>query len=261
MILEQNINPILFNLGSLNVHWYGLFFAVGLSLAFFISSWIFKREKFKTEDLESIVLYMFIGLVLGARLGHIIFYDLDYYLSNPLKIFKIWEGGLASHGAAIGLFLAYTLWIFIHKVKFTKYIDAISISIPLAASFVRLGNYFNSEIVGKATDGTWGVVFLQRGESFPRHPSQIYEWALSLAIFIILFYLYKKYYKKTANLFFMFLYILLYFSSRFFVEFFKERQVIPESIPLSMGQILSILPVFIALIYFIGFYPRMKKRS
>lgn len=246
----HDISPILADIGPLSLRWYGLMFVIGLILSFLMMVWIFKREKLSLVDLESVVIYLFVGLVVGARLGHIVFYDISYYLSNPIEIFAIWKGGLASHGAAIGLFIAYTLWVWIHKKKYSLYVDLMVIAFPITSGFVRLGNFFNSEIVGRATDGSWGVVFQQLGEDFPRHPSQLYESGLSFVIFGILLAVYLKWFKKLPPLFMLFLYVFLYFISRFFVEFWKERHVLTYDIPLSMGQWLSIIPIVIALGYF-----------
>ncbi len=247
----HTITPEIFSYGPITVRWYGLLFVIGIILNYLILLWVFKREGHKVADLESIVIYLFIGMVVGARLGHVFFYNAEYFLSNPLEILAIWKGGLASHGAAIGVFLAYIIWLLVHKVKFVKYIDLIVLGMPVTAGFVRIGNFFNSEIVGRPTDGSWGVVFTRLGEEFPRYPSQFYEAGLSFLIFFILMWVYKKFYKKLPPLFIMFLYVLLYFSTRFLVEFWKERHVIAIDSPLSMGQILSIVPVLIALIYFV----------
>lgn len=236
--------------GGLTLGWYGLMFVIGLLLNYFFTRWVFKREKYSVEHLETAVLFLFIGMVVGARLGHVFFYDADFYLSHPAEIFKIWKGGLASHGAAIGLFVFYLLWLKFQKVRFTKYADLLVLGMPITAGFVRIGNFFNSEIVGRATDGTWGVVFKKLGEDFPRHPSQFYEAGLSFGVFFVLFWVYLKFYKKLPPLFILFLYVLLYFSTRFLVEFWKERHVLSYDIPLSMGQWLSIIPVLIALGYF-----------
>lgn len=250
MIFHHNISPIIADIGPLSLRWYGLLFVIGLVLTYLVLRWIFKREKLDVHDLESVALYLFIGMVVGARLGHIVFYDLTYYLENPLEIFMIWKGGLASHGAAIGVLVAYLLRIWIHKKKFTIYSDLLVIGFPITAGFVRMGNFFNSEIVGQATDGKIGVVFERLGEDFPRYPTQLYESALSFGIFVILLVVYLKWFKKLPPLFLLFIYIFLYFSTRFIVEFWKERHVLSYDIPLSMGQWLSILPVLIAIGYF-----------
>jgi prolipoprotein diacylglyceryl transferase len=175
----------------------------------------------------------------------------------------IWHGGLASHGAALGVFLAYLVWVKVHNVKFTEYVDLLVIGMPLTAVFVRIGNFFNSEIIGKPTDGSWGVIFKRLGEDFPRYPTQIYESLLSLLIFIILVLIFLKFYQKIPKLFLVSSYIFLYFASRFVVEFWKERHILAVDFPLSMGQILSILPIIVAIgiiIYIFAIKKRRKER-
>ncbi len=261
MIFTNNIDPIFLTLGPLSIRWYGLFFALGIVVSFFVVNWAFKREKYPLQDLESVALYLFVGLVVGARLGHVFFYNAEYFLSNPAEILMIWKGGLASHGAAIGLLVSYWVWTLVHKVKFSKYTDVLILSIPIVAAFVRLGNYFNSEIVGRPTMKESGVIFERLGEAFPRYPSQLYESGIALVLVFVMLWVYKKFYKKTPPMFMMFLLMLLYFLTRFIVEFWKDRHIMPIDFPLSMGQMLSIVPVLIAMVYFIFFYPRQKKRG
>lgn len=262
MIFTNKLDPILIDFGPLQVHWYGLAYAGGLVLVYLYLQWLFKREKYPLAHLESLAIYLFFGMVIGARLGHVFFYEAEYYLAHPVEILKIWNGGLASHGGAIGVFLAYLIWTYVHKVKFVKYPDVLVMAFPIVAGLIRVGNFFNSEIVGLPTGGDYGVVFAKLGEDFPRHPVQLYESLLSFGIFVVLFILYKKYYSKTKPLFFLSVYLLLYFGGRFFLEFFKDLHgPLPENFPLNMGQLLSILPVVLAVIYFAGFYKRMKKRA
>lgn len=262
----NNINPILLDLGSLQIRWYGLFFATGILLAYLFLYRLFRKNNYPVADLDSLVVYLFVGLVLGARLGHIVFYNLDYYLANPLEVLMIWKGGLASHGAAIGLFLAYWLWSYVKKVPFSKYVSIISMSIPIPAFFVRIGNFFNSEIIGKPTGTDYGVVFAKLGEDFPRHPVQLYEAGYALVIFLVLYAVYKKAYGKKPPMFIFFLFLGLYFAARFIVEYWKKRHILPESFPLSMGQMLSIIPVLLSAAYFLKYYlvksqvfPRVRK--
>jgi phosphatidylglycerol---prolipoprotein diacylglyceryl transferase len=251
MYFVHEISPILFSWGPLEIRWYGLAFALGIALNYAILTWIFKREKYLEKHLDALVVYLFVGLVVGARLGHVLFYEPGFYLSNPMEILKIWRGGLASHGAAIGLLIAYTAFCKRHKVSFKKYLNAIVVPMPLTAAFVRIGNFFNSEIVGKPTDGSVGVEFRKLDEFFPRHPAQLYEAALSLGVFVVLMYLYKTRYKKMAPMYLMFLYLLLYFGGRFVTEFWKDLHgPLPTGFPLSMGQLLSLVPVLIAVAWF-----------
>lgn len=256
----NDLSPILVSLGPVQIRWYGLMFATGIALGYLVILWAFKREKYNVRHLESLAVYLFFGLIIGARLGHIFFYNPGYFLANPVEILKVWHGGLASHGATIGLFVAFYAWVKVHKVKFLKYPDVVTLGIPVVAAFVRIGNFFNSEIVGTSTEKPWGVVFKRLGEDFPRHPAQLYEAILNLVIFVILIAIYKKAYKKTKPLFFMFLYILLYFGGRFVLEFWKDLQGPFENFPLAMGQMLSLIGVLAATIYFIFIFPRLRKR-
>jgi len=257
----HNISPILIEIGPLTIRWYGLIFAIGLLLAYFFIVWIFRREKLNLNHLDIIVLYLFLGLFIGARIGHVFFYEASYYLSDPIEIIKVWRGGLSSHGAALGVFIAYLIWIKIYKVKFSEYADYLVIGFPIVSMFVRIANFFNSEIIGKPTSGRWGVVFQKLGEDFPRHPTQLYEAGLSLLIFTVLFLVYKKYKEKLPTYFILFFYVFLYFITRFIVEFWKARHTIPDSFLLSMGQILSIIPILIAVGYFVYLLKKSLKKG
>ncbi|MBU1151954.1 prolipoprotein diacylglyceryl transferase [Patescibacteria group bacterium] len=259
MIFVNNFDPVLLEFGSLQVRWYGLCFVVGLSLGYLVIRWAFKKEGLKMEDLESVAFYLFVGLIVGARLGHVLFYDFNYFWRHPLEILMIWNGGLASHGAAIGLLIAYLLWLKIHKKKFVQYIDALVLGFPLVAGFVRIGNFFNSEIVGYKTGGDYGVVFARLGEDFARHPAQLYESLLSFTIFAVMIFVYVNYRDRLKPLFFVFLYMGLYFGGRFFLEYTKDLHVFSSDFPLSMGQVLSILPVLLTVGYAI-YYPKISKR-
>lgn len=250
-LIYWDVNPEIFKLGPFSIRWYGLLFALGFIIGFQIMSYIFRKEKRNEEDLNDLLWYMILGTVVGARLGHCLFYNPSYYLSNPLEILQVWKGGLASHGAAIGILTA--IYLFTKKYKeysFFWLMDRLVITVALGGSFIRLGNLFNSEIIGVATGSDWGFVFTHV-DSLPRHPAQLYESIAYLIVFIFLFSYYKK---KEGNfkeglLFGYFL--ILVFTFRFFVEFVKENQTyFEEGMILNMGQILSI-PFVIAGIYFV----------
>ncbi len=261
MIFTHTISPILAEIGPVELRWYGLLFATGIALNYLMLSWIFKREKYSRKLLDSLIIWLFFGLVLGARFGHILFYELGYYLENPLQILYVWRGGLASHGAAIGLLISYLGWCWKYKIKFSKYVNAIVIPMPLTAGFVRLGNFLNSEIVGYPTEGDYGVIFSRLGEDFARHPVQLYSMLMNWLVFVIMLFIYKKMFKKMPPLSMMFLYILLYFIGRFTVEFWKDLHgPLPENFPISMGQLLSVIPVILAMAYF-AFWFREKKQD
>jgi len=202
---------------------------------------IFRNENLSQEVLDRLTVYMAIGVVAGARLGHCLFYEPSYYLSNPVEILKIWKGGLASHGAAIGILIA--LWLFVRKEKkdYTWIIDRIAIVVALSGFLIRMGNLMNSEIYGVETNLPWGFVFLRNGETAPKHPTQIYE---GLAYLLIFFLLHRLYWRKKGEHIqglLISLLMILVFTARFFIEFLKEDQVAFEStMKLNMGQLLSI---------------------
>ncbi len=231
--------------------WYGILFALGFVVGYNLMLKMFKREGKPEEWMDSLLIYTMLGTVLGARLGHVFFYDWAYYSQHPAEILMTWKGGLASHGAAIGIISAMYLWSrFVSKKSMWWILDRVVITVALAGSFIRMGNFLNSEIIGKATDLPWAVIF-QRVDLVPRHPSQIYE---SLAYLVIFLFLYRSYWRQNKGayegyLFGMFL--ILVFGFRFVVEFSKEIQVAFEAgLPLNMGQLLSI-PLVLVGVYFV----------
>lgn len=246
-----NIDPILIKLGPIQVHWYGLIFALGLLGAYSIAEYIFKREDQDRKLLEPLFLYIVIGLLVGARLAHVLFYDPDYYFDHPAEIIKIWHGGLASHGGFIGLIVG--LWLFSKRYKFELLwlLSRATIPAMLVAATIRVGNFFNSEIVGKATDGSWGVIF-SRIDSTPRHPVVLYESISYLTIFALLFWLYKKLDREKFTNIALGLTFILGFSARFMLEYFKTAQSeFATTLPVTMGQLLSVPFIFIGIILLI----------
>ncbi len=258
-MIINDINPILFNIHPITIRWYGLFLGFGVIISILLIENIFRQKKLPTQDAYSLSLWMIIGGLLGARLGHVFFYNWEYFSQNLIEIIFINHGGLASHGMAIGILVSLLLFKIIKKKKLGQYLDLIIIPIPLLAFFIRIGNYFNSEIVGKPTDLPWGVWF-QRVDAniIFRHPSQIYEALTGLIIFIILYIIYKK---KVFSIQYSVLHIflLLYFSSRFLVEFFKQRHILDGN--LSMGQWLSIPFILWSIYWFIKYHIKNKKRA
>ncbi|MBN2425394.1 MAG: prolipoprotein diacylglyceryl transferase [Calditrichaceae bacterium] len=243
-----DVDPEIFSIEILSFHlslrWYSLMFMISFTLGFLIFRWIYKYKEFKPlKDLDPLLMTMMIGTVVGARLGHCLFYDPVYYLSNPLKILMVWEGGLASHGAAIGILLA--LYYYARKrpdQPFMWLVDRIVITVALAGFFIRLGNLFNSEIIGKAADVPWAIL-LPRVDMppIPRHPTQVYEALAYLLIFFILFRIYRKRTVLTPRGLLLGLFMTLVFGARFFIEFYKENQeAFEQGMLLNMGQILSI---------------------
>jgi phosphatidylglycerol:prolipoprotein diacylglycerol transferase len=239
--INWDVNPEIFRIGNFAVRWYGLLFASGFFFGYLIFLRFFKKEGLSVDILDKLTIYMALGTVIGARLGHCLFYEPEYYLKNPIEILKIWRGGLASHGAAIGILLA--LWLFVRKFKFSFIwiLDRIVVVVALGGAFIRLGNLMNSEIYGVQTSLPWGFIFIRNLEIVPKHPTQIYE---SLTYFLILLLLLWLYYRNDAKpspglLFGLFL--ILVFGMRFLIEFIKEDQVAFEAgMTLNMGQWLSI---------------------
>lgn len=249
--ITWDVSPEIIDFWGIQIRWYGLLFASGFVVGYQFMAWIFKKEGKTLKDLEALTLTMIIGTVIGARLGHCLFYEPEYYLMNPIEILKVWRGGLASHGAAIGIIFA--LWFYSRKrtnISLLWILDRTVISIALAGCFIRLGNFFNSEIIGIPADVPWAVVF-ERIDLVPRHAAQLYESISYLIIFLFLILRYKKFESKLppGQLFGSFL--TMVFGARFFIEFYKENQSGFEGgMILNMGQLLSI-PLIITGIYFI----------
>lgn len=234
-----SMDPILFEFGSLRLFWYGLLFATAILAGLQIMKWIFRREGKSVDLVDSGFVYAVIGIVVGARLGHCFFYDPAFYLANPMKIFAVWEGGLASHGGGLGVIIALYFFVKKYKLDFMWLLDRMVLPTALFAFFVRMGNFMNSEILGMKTDVSWAIIFA-KVDNIPRHPAQLYEAVAYLAIFFILFFIYKN--KKTLQPGFLFgMFLTLVFSARFLVEFVKERQASYSSdFILNTGQALSI---------------------
>ena len=261
-----DINPEIIN--GLPIRYYSVLWAVGLLLAASVMEKMYKKES-KPENLSyTLFLYCFVGIVFGARVGHCLFYEPDYYLSHPLEIilpFRIvnddftWTGyqGLASHGGTLGLMI--TLILFSRKTKenLIETLDKIAIVTPITASCIRFANLMNSEIIGKPTDVPWAFVFTSE-DLVPRHPAQLYEALAYLLLFFIMIYLYKKYHDKLHKGFYFGLCLTYIFTFRFFIELLKENQVAFESgMTFNMGQLLSI-PFVIIGVYFLFFYKSSK---
>ncbi|EMY81905.1 prolipoprotein diacylglyceryl transferase [Psychroflexus gondwanensis ACAM 44] len=262
-IINWNVDPVIFWItDTFPLKYYGLFFMTGLLLAHYIIKRIYIKENIPIANLEKLFIYIVVGTLLGARLGHCLFYDPSYYFQNPVEILlpikKIGDSyqfigfqGLASHGGAIGVLIAIALYCQKYKTKFLWVLDRVTIVAPIAAAFIRFGNFMNSEIYGKPTNGNWGVVF-QRDDMIPRHPTQLYEAFSYLLIFGILFFIYKNRAKEKANGLIFGVFLVLLFLTRFLIEFFKENQVGFESqMLINMGQVLSIPFIIIGLILII----------
>ncbi len=250
-------NPSLeaFSLGPLTFRWYSLCWLIGLLLAYLVVRRLFKEQKIGDEKFEPLFIYCFLGILIGARLGHCIFYQPDYFLTSwkgfvemLLPIHFLPEGGwkmtgyegLASHGGTLGLILALLLYVKNMGVKMWTVLDNIAIATGITACFIRLGNLMNSEIIGKVTDVPWAFIF-ERVDQAPRHPGQLYEAIAYAIFFIISWVLYRRRPDRVGTGFFFGLCLFYIFTFRFFIEYTKEiQEAFEASLPLDMGQILSI---------------------
>ena len=249
--LTWNVSPILAQIGPLTLRWYGILFASGFLVGQVILTHIYKAEGRSPQLVDVITIYMIIGTVVGARLGHVLFYEPEQYLAHPLEILKIWHGGLASHGATLGILLA--LWFFSRreKLSYLWVLDRIVIVVALGGAFIRLGNLMNSEIIGRPTDVPWAMIFPLNADHLslvPRHPTPIYESLFCIFLLVMLYALWNHYRAATPRGLLFGLFVVLLFSFRFVVEFFKENQVAFENeIPFNMGQLLSIPLILVGL--------------
>jgi prolipoprotein diacylglyceryl transferase len=256
--ITWNVSPEMFSIGPISVRWYGLLFASAFIFGYKVMQWVYKKENKPVSDVEQLTVYMILGTVIGARLGHCLFYNPDFYLSNPLEILKVWKGGLASHGAAIGIITS--LYFYAKKKKVTPLwiLDRIVIVVASAGFFIRLGNLFNSEIIGKPSEVAWAFIFT-KVDNIPRHPAQLYESIAYFIIFLILLFVYKNKQEKVNDGFLFGLFLVLIFTFRFFVEFLKEVQSSFEAgMILDMGQLLSIPFVLLGIIFIARSFKKSK---
>ncbi|MBP5797312.1 MAG: prolipoprotein diacylglyceryl transferase [Bacteroidales bacterium] len=259
--ITWNLDPVAFSVGPLSVRWYGICWALGFLLGYLLMNKVYKKERMPEGSLDSLLIYMLVSTVIGARLGHCLFYEPQYYLSHPLDILKIWEGGLASHGGAIGILIG--LWLYVRRfnkstkkektdkqrISYLWILDRIVIPVCLVGALIRVGNVCNSEIYGTPTTLPWGFVFVRGNEQFqgpdgqllPCHPTGLYEAFFCLVAMVLLLWMFKRGLgdKRPGLMFGTFLIII--FGSRICIEFLKNVQVeFEKSMVLDMGQWLSV---------------------
>ena len=269
LFIHWNPDLVFFHLGPLAVRWYGLCWLVGFAVAYLLVRRLYREQKIKDELFDPLFIYCFMGILLGARLGHCIFYEPDYFLTSvrgiiemflPIRfvdgninyagnwLFQLTGGaaafvgyeGLASHGGTLGLMIA--LWLYVKKTKLNIWtvLDNIAIATGSMACFIRLGNLMNSEIIGKVTDVPWAFIF-ERVDQMPRHPGQLYEAIAYAILFGILWYLHKRMPEKIGTGWYFGFCLAYIFTFRFVIEYTKEvQEAFEASLPLDMGQILSI---------------------
>ena len=268
-----NPDLVAFHIGSFSLRWYSLCWLLGLLAAYLIVRRLYKEQKIRPELFDPLFIYCFVGILIGSRLGHCLFYEPGYFLSSfkhmvemilPIRFladgswrFTGYEG-LASHGGTIGLIIALWLYVRRTKVNLWRVLDNVAIATPVTACLIRLGNLMNSEIIGKVTDVPWAFIF-ERVDMLPRHPGQLYEAVAYAAFFFIGWYFYRKRPERVGTGFFFGLCITLIFTARFFIEFTKDiQEAFEASMALNMGQLLS-LP-FIALGLVCMFNHKLMKR-
>ena len=263
LFINWNPDVVALDLGFFAIRWYSLCWAIGLVAVYLLMHKLYRQQKLGEEQFDPMFMYCFLGILIGARLGHCLFYEPGYYLSHPIEMLlpmrnipgKGWEftgyEGLASHGGTLGLIIA--LWLYAKHVglKFLHVLDNVAIVTPVCACAIRLGNLMNSEIIGKVTSLPWGFRFLLNSEALktldetglplPRHPGQLYEAICYACFFFIGWYFYKKYPQKVGSGFFFGLCLFLIFTSRIFIEYTKENQeAFEDGMLFNMGQLLSV---------------------
>lgn len=244
-MIMPHLDPVFFRLGPLEFRWYGLMYIIGFICAYFVILSGVKRRKIALtrDDIADLVFVVAMGVILGGRIGYVLFYDLPIYLAHPLKVFAVWEGGMSFHGGLTGAVLAGVYFARKKKIGFFRMADIVALATPIGLGMGRLGNFINGELYGRVTDMPWGIIF-PNGGVLPRHPSQLYEAVLEGPVMFLALWLLGGKDKPDGVIFWSF--IALYGLFRFFVEFFRE----PDSQlgfilgPFSMGQMLS-FPMFL----------------
>ena len=246
-----NVNPNIFEFGPLQLRWYGLLFVGSFFLGLMLLQWVYKREKRDPAVLDTLLIYIMVGAVIGARLMHCFAYEPDFYLSHPLEILKVWKGGLASHGGLLGVLIALYLFSKKYHESYMWLLSRVAMPGALTAAFVRFGNLFNSEILGLPTDKPWAIIF-PRVDMIPRHPVQLYEAFAYLTLLLILVTVYKKVTPSFATKILPGIFLTYMFIVRFLLEYTKTRQAdYTTSLPFTTGQMLSVPFIIIGIVWII----------
>jgi len=264
--IAWNVDPILFKIGPVAIRYYSLLFVAGFPFGYWLLTKMYRREGIDPQNIDPLLYSVLLAVIIGARLGHCLFYQPDYYLGSWegfIEIFQPWKGGLASHGGAIGILLA--LWWYSNKygkqLNFDMMwvLDRVVITVCFAGACIRLGNLFNSEIYGDVTSLPWGFIFERNGETLPKHPTQIYESLFYLLLGIALLSTYWKKAEKIYKGWIFGTFLIFLFGFRFLIEFIKEPQVgFEESMTFNMGQLLSVPFVIAGIIILILSYKYKK---
>ncbi len=252
--ITWNADPVIFSLGPIELRWYGLAFAIGFIIGYNIVAKMFKHEGAPEKWLGVLLTYIVVATIVGSRLGHVFFYQWDYYSQHLDEIFKIWEGGLASHGGTIGNIIAILLFSWIVTKKNPSWtFDKLVVPVALVGGLIRFGNLMNSEIYGGVTDLPWGFIFVRDGQTLPMHPTQIYEALCYFALFGLLMWMYWKKNAQERPWLITGVFFIGIFLPRFLIEYIKNVQVVKEvemiaEYGINMGQLLSIPFIVIGII-------------
>jgi len=247
----NNFDPVAFEIFSLGIRWYSLSYIFGIVLGWLLCKKIFIKDKNLNEKFDDYISYLIIGIIVGGRLGYIIFYNIDYYLKNLFDIFKVWEGGMSFHGGLIGIIVATIIFAKKNGENSFLYMDLVAIVAPIGIFFGRLANFINSELYGTPSEVPWAIIFIKI-DNLARHPSQLYEAILEgIILFIILLYFREKNYLKKPGLISA-IFLIFYSVFRFVAEFFRvpDEQLGYLIFNLSMGQIISVLFILFGIILF-----------
>jgi phosphatidylglycerol:prolipoprotein diacylglycerol transferase len=240
MIPYPHIDPAIVRIGPMAIRWYGIMYLIGFTASYLLVRYQLKRKKsaLGPQDVDSLFFYLLIGLITGARLGYVVFYNLGDYLKNPLEIFAVWHGGMSFHGGLIGCITAGIIFCRKYKAEFWQVSDLIIVTAPIGLGLGRLGNFINGELYGRVTNMPWGMVF-PSGGPLPRHPSEIYEFLLEGVILFLILWFLKDRQLRPGTLTCIFL--IMYGIFRFFVEFFRQPDPQLGFVlgPFTMGQMLS----------------------
>ena len=258
--MKVDIDPILVELGPIRVGWYGLMYVFGFLASYLLVRYQMKKKDFgiSKPEVENLYFYLILGLIIGARMGYVLFYDLTVYLRDPLEAFAIWHCGMSFHGGLIGVVLVGIFFSWKNKKTFWKIADLIIATAPIGLGLGRIGNFINGELYGRITQVPWGMIFA-KGGPLPRHPSQLYESALEGGVLFLILWLMKDKKLPTGGL--LALFLSLYGVFRFFVEFFREPDAHLGFIlgPFTMGQVLTAF--MIAGGVFLMFYLKKKEKN
>jgi phosphatidylglycerol:prolipoprotein diacylglycerol transferase len=248
--ITWDVSPEIIRLGPLPLRWYSLGWLLAFGVGFYLVKSMYLKEGKPEADLETVLLYMILGAIIGARFGHCFFYRPDYYLANPLEIIAFWKGfrGLASHGGALGIMVSLFIYSRRHPDQpYLWLLDRVAGPTALGGFFIRMGNFMNSEILGLPSDAPWAIVF-SRVDNIPRHPAQLYEALSYLAIFFLMTFVYRRKGPNIPHGLLTGTFFATVFGARFLIEFVKERHSAFEAgLPLSMGQLLSVPMVLLGL--------------